>query len=130
MARKGNGPSLVVYCAFGTRLSNTFTRSWMPAGLFGRAHALSLFGQPVKLRVEYSYQAGFENREEILSVPGIDGCLVGTGDLAMSMGHAGALVHGAHGTFAAKKTALEAAGARVFGSLDEMTRGIVAALRR
>jgi succinyl-CoA synthetase alpha subunit len=48
----------------------------------------------------------------------------------VSMGHAGALVHGAHGTFAAKKAALEAAGARVFGSLDEMTRGIVAALRR
>ncbi|MGH8663145.1 MAG: succinate--CoA ligase subunit alpha [Burkholderiales bacterium] len=48
----------------------------------------------------------------------------------VSMGHAGALVHGAHGTYAAKKTALEAAGATVFGSLDEMTRGIVAALRR
>jgi succinyl-CoA synthetase alpha subunit len=48
----------------------------------------------------------------------------------VSMGHAGALVHGAHGTYAAKKAALEAAGARVFGSLDEMTRGVVAALRR
>jgi succinyl-CoA synthetase alpha subunit len=48
----------------------------------------------------------------------------------VSMGHAGALVHGAHGTYAAKKAALEAAGATVFGSLDEMTRGIVAALRR
>jgi succinyl-CoA synthetase alpha subunit len=46
----------------------------------------------------------------------------------INMGHAGALVHGAHGTFAAKKAALEAVGARVFGSLDEMTRGIVAAL--
>jgi succinyl-CoA synthetase alpha subunit len=48
----------------------------------------------------------------------------------VSMGHAGALVHGVHGTYAAKKKALEAAGATVFGSLDEMTRGIVAALRR
>ena len=48
----------------------------------------------------------------------------------VSMGHAGALVHGVHGTYAAKKAALEAAGATVFGSLDEMTRGIVAALRR
>ena len=48
----------------------------------------------------------------------------------VNMGHAGALVHGAHGTYAAKKIALEAAGARVFGSLDEMTRGVVAALRR
>lgn len=48
----------------------------------------------------------------------------------VNMGHAGALVHGAHGTYAAKKAALEAAGARVFGSLDEMTRTIVAALRR
>jgi succinyl-CoA synthetase alpha subunit len=47
----------------------------------------------------------------------------------VNMGHAGALVHGAHGTYAAKKAALEAAGARVFGSLDEMTRGVVAALR-
>ena len=47
----------------------------------------------------------------------------------INMGHAGALVHGAHGTYAAKKAALDAAGARVFGSLDEMTRGVVAALR-
>lgn len=48
----------------------------------------------------------------------------------VSMGHAGALVHGAHGTYAAKKAALEAAGASVFGSLEEMTRAVVAALRR
>lgn len=48
----------------------------------------------------------------------------------VNMGHAGALVHGVHGTYAAKKAALEAAGATVFGSLDEMTRGIVAASRR
>ncbi len=48
----------------------------------------------------------------------------------VNMGHAGALVHGAHGTYAAKKAALEAAGATVFGSLHEMTRGIVSALRR
>jgi succinyl-CoA synthetase alpha subunit len=48
----------------------------------------------------------------------------------VSMGHAGALVHGVHGTYAAKKAALEAAGATVFGSLEEMTRGIVAVLRR
>jgi succinyl-CoA synthetase alpha subunit len=48
----------------------------------------------------------------------------------VNMGHAGALVHGAHGTYAAKKAALEAAGVRVFGSLEEMTRGVVAALGR
>lgn len=47
----------------------------------------------------------------------------------VNMGHAGALVHGAHGTYAAKKAALEAAGVRVFGSLDEMTRGVVSALK-
>jgi succinyl-CoA synthetase alpha subunit len=48
----------------------------------------------------------------------------------VSMGHAGALVHGAHGTYAAKRAALEEAGVRVFGSLDEMTQAIAAALRR
>lgn len=48
----------------------------------------------------------------------------------VNMGHAGALVHGAHGTYAAKKAALEAAGVRVFGSLDEMARGVVAVLKR
>jgi len=48
----------------------------------------------------------------------------------VNMGHAGALVHGAHGTYAVKKAALEAAGVRVFGSLDEMTRGIVSVLKR
>lgn len=44
----------------------------------------------------------------------------------VTMGHAGALVHGSHGGYAAKKAALEQAGATVFGSLDEMTSGIVA----
>lgn len=39
----------------------------------------------------------------------------------VTMGHAGALVHGTDGAYAAKKAALEQAGATVFGSLDEMT---------
>lgn len=42
----------------------------------------------------------------------------------VTMGHAGALVHGSHGTFAAKRAALEAAGVQVFGSLGEMVAGI------
>jgi succinyl-CoA synthetase alpha subunit len=46
----------------------------------------------------------------------------------VTMGHAGALVHGAHGTFAAKRAALEAAGATVFGSLNEMVAGVSARL--
>ena len=44
----------------------------------------------------------------------------------VTMGHAGALVHGSHGGYAAKQAALKQAGATVFGSLDEMTNGIVA----
>jgi succinyl-CoA synthetase alpha subunit len=44
----------------------------------------------------------------------------------VTMGHAGALVHGSHGGYAAKKAALEQAGATVFGSLDDMTQGIAA----
>lgn len=44
--------------------------------------------------------------------------------VGVTMGHAGALVHGSHGTFAAKRAALESAGATVFGSLGEMVRGI------
>jgi succinyl-CoA synthetase alpha subunit len=44
----------------------------------------------------------------------------------VTMGHAGALVHGSHGGYAAKKAALEQAGATVFGSLDEMTDTIAA----
>lgn len=47
----------------------------------------------------------------------------------VTMGHAGALVHGAHGTFAAKRTALEAAGVTVFGSLNEMVAGVSARLQ-
>ena len=42
----------------------------------------------------------------------------------VTMGHAGALVHGTHGTFTAKRTTLEAAGVTVFSSLNEMVAGI------
>ena len=42
----------------------------------------------------------------------------------VSMGHAGALVHGSHGTYEAKRATLEAAGVRVFSSLNEMVDGI------
>ena len=47
----------------------------------------------------------------------------------VTMGHAGALVHGSHGTYAAKRAALEAAGVQVFGALNEMVEGVNARLR-
>ena len=46
----------------------------------------------------------------------------------VTMGHAGALVHGSHGTYAAKRAALESAGAQVFGSLIEMVESVGARL--
>jgi succinyl-CoA synthetase alpha subunit len=42
----------------------------------------------------------------------------------VTMGHAGALVHGRHGSYEAKKEALETAGVTVFAALDEMVTGI------
>lgn len=48
----------------------------------------------------------------------------------VTMGHAGALVHGSHGTYAAKRAALEAAGAAVFASLNEMVEGIASRIER
>ncbi len=48
----------------------------------------------------------------------------------IAMGHAGALVHGSHGTYAAKRAALEAAGVKVFGSLNEMVAGVSRSSRR
>jgi len=47
----------------------------------------------------------------------------------VTMGHAGALVHGSHGTWEAKRRALESAGATVFGSLNEMVAGITTRLK-
>lgn len=47
----------------------------------------------------------------------------------VTMGHAGALVHGSHGTYTAKRAALEAAGVTVFSSLKEMVEGIAARAR-
>jgi succinyl-CoA synthetase alpha subunit len=47
----------------------------------------------------------------------------------VAMGHAGALVHGSHGTFEAKRTALEAAGVRVFATLNELVEGVTSRLR-
>ncbi|MGH8616852.1 MAG: succinate--CoA ligase subunit alpha [Burkholderiales bacterium] len=44
----------------------------------------------------------------------------------VTMGHAGAIAHGSHGGYAAKRAALEAAGATVFDSLDAMVKGIEA----
>ena len=46
----------------------------------------------------------------------------------VTMGHAGALAHGNHGTFAAKRAALEAAGVVVCPSLDEMVATVCGAL--
>jgi 2-keto-3-deoxy-L-rhamnonate aldolase RhmA len=50
---------------------------------------LSEQNERILLLAQIETTAGVENREAILSVPGLDGCFVGTGDLAMSMGFAG-----------------------------------------
>jgi 2-dehydro-3-deoxyglucarate aldolase/4-hydroxy-2-oxoheptanedioate aldolase len=47
----------------------------------------------ILLFVQIETRAGLENRAPILSVPGIDGCLVGTGDLAFSLGFPGQTSH-------------------------------------
>jgi succinyl-CoA synthetase alpha subunit len=47
----------------------------------------------------------------------------------VTMGHAGALVHGSHGTYTAKRATLEAAGVSVFSSLDEMVEGIASRVK-
>ena len=44
----------------------------------------------------------------------------------VTMGHAGALVHGSHGSFDAKRAALEAVGVTVFASLGELVAGVKA----
>jgi 2-keto-3-deoxy-L-rhamnonate aldolase RhmA len=45
------------------------------------------------LLVQLETQRGVENRQDILSVTGIDGTLVGTGDLALSLGYPGQFNH-------------------------------------
>jgi 2-keto-3-deoxy-L-rhamnonate aldolase RhmA len=62
---------------------NDFTRiADVPAFLAAQNERILLLAQ-----IETT--AGVQNREAILSVPGLDGCFVGTGDLAMNMGFAG-----------------------------------------
>ena len=45
------------------------------------------------LPMQIETRIGLENRQAILSEPGIDGCLVGTGDLAFSLGLPGQTNH-------------------------------------
>jgi 2-keto-3-deoxy-L-rhamnonate aldolase RhmA len=47
----------------------------------------------ILLFVQIETRAGLEHRESILAVPGLDGCLVGTGDLAFSLGFPGQTNH-------------------------------------
>ena len=46
----------------------------------------------------------------------------------VAMGHAGALTYGSHGGYAAKRAALESAGAEVFDTLNAMVAGVAAKL--
>jgi 2-keto-3-deoxy-L-rhamnonate aldolase RhmA len=62
---------------------NDFTRiPDVPAFLAERNRRILLFAQIETV-------PGVESREAILSTPGLDGCFIGTGDLAMGMGYAG-----------------------------------------
>jgi 2-keto-3-deoxy-L-rhamnonate aldolase RhmA len=66
---------------------NDFTRiADVPAFLAAQNERILLLAQ-----IETA--AGVANREAILTVPGLDGCFVGTGDLAMNMGFAGQSDH-------------------------------------
>lgn len=46
----------------------------------------------------------------------------------VTMGHAGAMVHGDAGSWASKQAALDGAGARVFGAVEDLVEAVVAAL--
>jgi succinyl-CoA synthetase alpha subunit len=48
----------------------------------------------------------------------------------VTMGHAGALVHGSHGGYAAKRAALGSVGVQVFDSLNEMVEGVSSRLNQ
>lgn len=49
--------------------------------------------QNIILLVQLETRAGVEMRSDILGIPGVDGCLVGTGDLALSLGYPGQFNH-------------------------------------
>src|SRR5262249_20587992 len=46
----------------------------------------------------------------------------------VTMGHAGALIHGSHGTMESKRAALARAGARVFETMGELVDAVAEAL--
>jgi 2-keto-3-deoxy-L-rhamnonate aldolase RhmA len=62
---------------------NDFTRIPDVPGFLKRRN------EDVLLVAQIESVKGVENREAILSTPGLDACFIGTGDLAMSMGFAG-----------------------------------------
>jgi 2-keto-3-deoxy-L-rhamnonate aldolase RhmA len=77
---------------------------------------LAAQNERILLLAQIETTAGVENREAILSVEGLDGCFVGTGDLAMSMGFAGQPDH----------PEVLAAAERVLASASE--RGLITSL--
>jgi 2-keto-3-deoxy-L-rhamnonate aldolase RhmA len=62
---------------------NDFTRIADVPGFLKRQN------EEIMLIAQIESVKGVENREAILSTPGIDACFIGTGDLAMGMGYAG-----------------------------------------
>jgi 4-hydroxy-2-oxoheptanedioate aldolase len=83
----------VKYAPLGLRGAHSATRAASYGATEGAADYFARANQETVVGVMIEDRAALENLDEILAVPGVDLCLIGPGDLSVSMGYPGQPYH-------------------------------------